>query len=90
MNESAAISIAMGKARVTPIVNVSATNGAGAAHGGGATAAAGVGAAAAGRAETGEVRKAHAGVGSCGTELLEPDMRAGCDCRTWWTVSHLC
>lgn len=83
---SAATPIVTGKARVTPTVNASGTSAAGAALEGGATAAAAAGAAAGGRAETGEVRKVHAGISRAGAganvgrELLKADRRAGCNC----------
>lgn len=64
MSASAVTLIAMGKARVTPTVSVNGTSAAGAALEGGATAGAGAGVAAGERAETGEVRKLHAGI-SC-------------------------
>lgn len=64
MSASAATLIATGKAPVTPTVNANATSAAGPALEGGATVAAGAGAAAGGRAETGEVRRLHAGI-SC-------------------------
>lgn len=68
MSASAATSIAMGKAQVTPTVNANATSAAEAAHEGGAGAAAGAGVAAGERAETGEVRKLHAEISGSSAE----------------------
>lgn len=91
MSASAANPIVTGKARVTPTANANGTSAAGAALEGGATAAAAAGAAAGGRAETGEVRKLHAGINctSAGTHVGEScwNLTGELDVTA---VSHIC